>query len=105
MIPQWNNGRSKFLKFNRDDSSVEYGQLKLIKFYFSQDRDQHSPAESSSTTGIQALAKESLMRSTLLQMASLSPSPRQQFPNGICKPIPDTARRIPLHASANFWAL
>ena len=29
----------------------------------------------------------------------------QQYPNGICKPIPDITRLIPLHASANFWAL
>ena len=26
-------------------------------------------------------------------------------PNGICKPIPDIARQVSLHASANFWAL
>ena len=36
---------------------------------------QPSLAESSSTTGIQALSKESLMRLTLLRMAYLSPSP------------------------------
>ena len=64
MIPQYNNGRPKFLKF-----------------YFSQDRGQPSPAKSSSMTGVQALVKESIMRSTLLRMASLSPFPTSQDGN------------------------
>ena len=51
-------------------------QLKLLKLYFSQDKDQHSLAKPSSTIGIQDLAKESLMQLTLLWMASLSPSPK-----------------------------
>ena len=68
-------------------------------------KDQPSLAESSSTTGIQALAKESLMRTTLLRVTPLSPSLVKQFPNGINKPIPDITRQLPLHASANFWAL
>ena len=62
--------------------------MKLLKFYFSQDRDQHSPTWSSSTTGIRAIAKESLMRSTLLMMEYLSPSSDFNFQMASISPFP-----------------
>ena len=60
----------------------------LLKFYFSQDRDRHSPAKSYSTTGIEALAKEYIRRSTLLLMASLSPSSVIDFQMASVSPFP-----------------
>ena len=63
--------------------------------------------KSSSVIGTEFLAKESLMRSTLLRVASLIPSLTilQQLPNGIYKTIPDITNQVSLHAVANFWAL
>ena len=54
-----------------------FSRLKYMQVSKSQ-QNQISPAESSTTTGIQVLAKESLMRSTLLQMASVIPFPTSQ---------------------------